>query len=74
MKIGLGSHLRVERMIFHLHHLLSYVLPRAVAQVGSVIRQLQVSYEPEARDALFQLLQDQPEMQKRFLEFLPKHF
>ena len=45
-----------------------------MAEVGSVIRQLQVSYEPEARDDLFKLLTDQPELQKRFLEFLPKHF
>ena len=43
-------------------------------EVGSVIRQLQNSYEPEARDVLFLLLRDQPTLQKRFLEFLPKHF
>ena len=45
-----------------------------MAEVGSVIRQLQVSYEPEARDDLFKLLHNQPELQKRFLEFLPKRF
>lgn len=45
-----------------------------MAEVASVIRQLQNNYEPEARDDLFKLLRDQPELQKRFLEFLPKHF
>jgi BAH domain len=45
-----------------------------MAEVASVIRQLQRSYEPEAREELFKLLNDQPELRKRFLEFLPKHF
>jgi hypothetical protein len=45
-----------------------------MAAVASVIRQLQRSYEPETRDELFKLLTSQPDLQRRFLEFLPKHF
>jgi hypothetical protein len=45
-----------------------------MAEVASVIRQLQCSYDHESRDELFSLLRGQPELQKRFLVFLPKHF
>lgn len=44
-----------------------------MVNVASVVRELQVSYTQEARDDLFKLLHDQPELQKRFLGFLPKH-
>lgn len=42
-------------------------------QIISVVRQLQGSYERETRDKLFQLLKGHPRLQKRFMEFLPKH-
>lgn len=45
-----------------------------MAEVASVIRQLQSCYQPDARENLFTLINDQLELQKRFLEFLPKHF
>lgn len=45
-----------------------------MAEVAAVVRQLQRRYEPEARDDLFNLLTTQPDLQIRFLEFLPKQF
>jgi hypothetical protein len=47
---------------------------KKMAEVASVIRQLQECYEPVARSFLFKLLDGEPELQKRFLGFLPKHF
>jgi hypothetical protein len=46
---------------------------KKMAEVASVIRQLQECYEGDGRRFLFKLLEDQPELQRRFLEFLPKH-
>ena len=47
---------------------------KKMAEVASAIRQLQVCYEPLGRSSLFKLLDGQPELQRRFLNFLPKHF
>jgi hypothetical protein len=47
---------------------------KTMAEVASVIRQLQECYESDGRSFLFKLLDGQPELQRRFLEFLPKHF
>jgi hypothetical protein len=47
---------------------------KKMAEVASVVRQLQECYEPVARSFLFKLLDGEPELQKRFLGFLPKHF
>ena len=47
---------------------------KKMAEVASVIRQLQACYEPDGRFFLFKLLEGQPELQRRFIAFLPKHF
>ena len=44
-----------------------------VAEVARAVRQLHRAYEPEVRDELFSLLAGQPELQRRFLAFLPKY-
>jgi hypothetical protein len=46
---------------------------KRMAEIASVIRQLQVCYEPNGRRFLFKLLDGQPELQRRSLDFLPKH-
>jgi len=45
-----------------------------MAEVAAIIRQLHASYDPETKDALFSLLRGHPDLQKRFLDFLPKRF
>jgi hypothetical protein len=45
-----------------------------MAEVASVIRQLNSNFDENTRDDLFSLLDGQPEMQKKFLQFMPKHF
>jgi hypothetical protein len=45
-----------------------------MAEVASVIRQLNSNFDEDTRDDLFSLLDGRPEIQKRFLQFLPKHF
>jgi hypothetical protein len=45
-----------------------------LVEVVSVIRQLQDCYDVESRSHLFKLLDGHPELQKRFLDFLPKQF
>jgi hypothetical protein len=47
---------------------------KTMAEVASVIRQLQERYEIDGRNSLFKLLDGQPELQRRLLQFLPKHF
>lgn len=47
---------------------------KRMAEVASVIRQLQSCYEPNGRSFLFKLLDGQPDLQRRFLDFLPKHY
>ena len=44
-----------------------------MAEVARAVRQLHRAYEPEVRDELFSLLAGQPELQRRFLAFLPKY-
>jgi hypothetical protein len=51
----------------------TYGIKRLV-DVISVIRQLQECYDVESKSYLFKLLDDHPELQKRFLDFLPQHF
>jgi len=41
-------------------------------QVAQVVRKLHKSYESQVKDKLFDLLDGEPELQKRFLEFLPR--
>jgi hypothetical protein len=45
-----------------------------MAEVAAIIRQLHTAYDAETKDALLSLLRGHPELQKRFLDFLPKRF
>jgi hypothetical protein len=45
-----------------------------MGEVAAIIRQLHTSYDAETKDALFSLLRGDPDLQKRFLDFLPKRF
>jgi hypothetical protein len=45
-----------------------------MGEVAAIIRQLHTSYDAETKDALFSLLRGHPDLQKRFLDFLPKRF
>jgi hypothetical protein len=45
-----------------------------MGEVAAIIRQLHTLYDAETKDALFSLLRGHPDLQKRFLDFLPKRF
>lgn len=44
-----------------------------LGKVAAVVRQLQSSYDKDAKDELFKLLSKEKDLQKRILDFLPKH-
>lgn len=46
---------------------------KKMVKVAGIIRKLQASYDRETRDNLFEILNGQPRLQKRFVEFLPKN-
>jgi hypothetical protein len=43
-----------------------------MGKVASIVKELQSSYDRRAKEELFDLLAKQPELRKRFLDFLPK--
>jgi hypothetical protein len=45
-----------------------------MAEVMNAVRKLNRSYDGETRNSLFHLLRGHQELQKRFSEFLPRHF
>jgi hypothetical protein len=45
-----------------------------MGEVAAIIRQLHTAYDAETKDALFSHLRGYPDLQKRFLDFLPKRF
>jgi hypothetical protein len=45
---------------------------QVMKEAAAIVRELSKSYNTRAKHELFSLLQGQPELQKRFLDFLPK--
>jgi hypothetical protein len=45
---------------------------RVMAEIAAVLRELHEDYDAKLKKHLFSLLVGQPELQQRFLEFLPK--
>lgn len=46
--------------------------PEVTSRVAAALRRLHKSYSHSVKEELFALLENQPELKKRFLEFLPK--
>jgi hypothetical protein len=43
-----------------------------LGKVAAVVRQLQISFDKDAKEELFKLLENETDLQRRFLDFLPK--